>query len=170
MEYLRKNDKHVHIEKYCPPYRKTFEDVHNFVESRVSTKILPNFYITDNFEKRNMFTNCELIKKQFYNVEKKHAHTLSKVRKQREDLNCQWLELETKEKEFRKSFIYFDLFVKENEMKRVRAKMKFADVTSLIQKRSRDIAVIKIQIEEFICVKVEMDRAISYLKIFEVKQ
>lgn len=169
MNVTKTNHDRIAFNKYWIPKKPHFEVTAEYFESTALTRDLPSLRNTgDDITERNVFTNSVITKKTLYDIEKKHALTLEMAKKKRQDLNGQWTELENTETEFRNSFLFFEQFVKENEMKRWRAKTKLEEVSDLIKKRNLDIFTIKRQIHDFSGAKIEMDTAIANLRIFEV--
>lgn len=155
-------------EKFWNSRTRNFEETDDFVVSRETTKALPNLFHTDDIKERNVFTDCELTKKNLHEVQKRHAETLEKGKTKRHELNQQWMDLEKTELEFRDNFKFFDKFVRENEMKRKRASQKIGEMKNCIKKRSEDIDTVKNEIEELKYAKLRMDSSIQKLRIFEV--
>lgn len=155
-------------ERFWKARRRNFEETEDYVVSRETMKALPSVYNTDDIIQRNVFTECELMKKNLHELEQKHATTLENAKTKRLDLNQQWVELEKTELEFRNNFKYFDQFVRENEMKRLRASVKMVEMQHLVEKRSEDNDITKKHIVELRESKLQMDNAIKKLRIFEV--
>lgn len=155
-------------EKLWMPKFPNYADTTEYFVSKSTTATVASLYNSDDISGRDVFTKCEITKKNLYRLEKKHAHALEKSKITREDLNKQWLDLENKEIEFRKNVTFFDEFVKENEAKRVRALVKLDDMNNLIEKRFKDVAELKEQLEDSQKAKSDMDTVIKKLMLYEV--
>lgn len=170
MSNTKENDTNFEYNKYWIPIRPNFEDTTEYFESKELTRKLPHFYEPgDDITHRNAFTNCEITKKEFYDVQRKYNLVSEKTKRKHEELNRQWAELQQKELEFKNSFLFFEQFVQENDMKRKRAKTKLAEVSNISEIRTKDILCLSKQIEEYTKAKKEMDEAIAKLRKFEVK-
>lgn len=171
MNESKTNNDNVNCNKGFMTNKGNYANTPEYFKSRALTNSLPKLYNEgDDITERNVFTNCEMTKKELCKIQMKHAHTLEHAKQTRGELNNQWDELEQKEQEFKDSFIYFDNFVNENEMKRIRAHSKLVEMAALTEKRNHDIHYLQHNIRDCEQIKAQMDNTIAELRIFEVIQ